>query len=310
MTEDRKLHNPWLVAVWPGMGSVALTGGYYLMSKLGMHVILEYPPRELFDAEHVEVEQGIIRTGRRPRSRFFAWNDPRQRRDLIVFIGEAQPPLGKYAFCEKLIDYALELGVERVFTFAAMATQMHPEHESRCFGAATDIETLQNLKQLELVILQDGHIGGLNGLLLGAAAEKKLPGACLLGEMPHIFQQLPFPQASMSVLEAFTTMAGVTLDFGELEQQAKAMQQKLGELLARVEGAMKRPRPTEAEGFSPEPADEGRIGREDRERIETLFAQAEQDRSKAYELKRVLDQLEVFKDYEDRFLDLFRNPES
>jgi hypothetical protein len=30
------------------------------------------------------------------------------------------------------------LGVERVFTFAAMATQMHPAHESRVFGVATD----------------------------------------------------------------------------------------------------------------------------------------------------------------------------
>ena len=29
------------------------------------------------------------------------------------------------------------------------------------------------------------------------------------------------------------------------------------------------------------------------------------DRSKAYELKRELDRLEVFADYEDRFLDLF-----
>ena len=30
-------------------------------------------------------------------------------------------------------------GVERVFTFAAMATQMHPENEARVFAAATDL---------------------------------------------------------------------------------------------------------------------------------------------------------------------------
>ena len=29
-----KLKNPWLVAVWPGMGHVAMSAGYYLMAKL------------------------------------------------------------------------------------------------------------------------------------------------------------------------------------------------------------------------------------------------------------------------------------
>ena len=33
----------------------------------------------------------------------------------------------------------------------------------------------------------DGHIGGLNGTLLGVAVANSLRGACLLGEMPHIF---------------------------------------------------------------------------------------------------------------------------
>jgi hypothetical protein len=44
----------------------------------------------------------------------------------------------------------------------------------------------------------------------------------------------------------------------------------------------------------------------DEARIETLFTEAAEDRSKAYELKRLLDRLDLFADYEDRFLDLFR----
>ena len=45
---------------------------------------------------------------------------------------------------------------------------------------------------------------------------------------------------------------------------------------------------------------------EDKQRIEQLFEQSVQDRSRAFELKSELDRLGVFKDYEDRFLDLFR----
>jgi hypothetical protein len=40
-----------------------------------------------------------------------------------------------------------------------------------------------------------------------------------------------------------------------------------------------------------------------------MFEQARQDRSKAMELKRELDRHGVFKQYEDRFLDLFKKGE-
>jgi proteasome assembly chaperone (PAC2) family protein len=306
VAEALKLNHPWLIAVWPGMGGVAQSAGYYLLAKLEMHMIAEYEAGDLFDIDHVEVKDGIIQTGRRPRNRFFVWVDPEKKRDLVVFFGEAQPPLGKYHFCRKLIDYAKELGIERVFTFAAMATQMHPEHRSRVFGAATDQENLDEIKRLELEVLEGGNIGGLNGVLLGVAAEAGLQGACLLGEMPQIFSQLPFPKASLAILEVFTTITGITLDFAELAEQARVMEEQLGELFSRVQQSIEGQMPKEESEFSPEPAEEESISAADREKIETLFAQAANDRTKAFELKHVLDRLGVFKEYEDRFLDLFK----
>ena len=41
MAEKIKLNQPWLVAVWPGMGHVALNAGYYMLSKLDMAVLAE-----------------------------------------------------------------------------------------------------------------------------------------------------------------------------------------------------------------------------------------------------------------------------
>lgn len=307
MPNELKLNCPWLVAVWPGMGQVALSAGYYLMAKLGMHQFAEFSSRELFEMDHIEVKGGMIRPGRLPRSRLFVWEDPKKKHDIVVFIGEAQPPVGKYAFCQKLIDFAQRLGVERVFTFAAMATQMHPEHESRVFAAATDEQSLEELKRLELELLEDGNIGGLNGVLLGVAAEIGLRGACLLGEMPHIFAQLPFPKASLAVLDVFATIAHLELDLSELREQSIAVEQQLGELLAKVERAMQHQTEESADRGeelfeTPEP----RLSPRDEEKIEQLFAQAQHDRSKAYELKRVLDELDVFGEYENRFLDLFK----
>jgi proteasome assembly chaperone (PAC2) family protein len=309
MAEQLKLNKPWLVAVWPGMGHVAISAGYFLMAKLGMHALAEFSPRGLFEVEHVEIKKGIIRTGRLPRSRFFVWQNPGDGHDIIVFIGEAQPPTGKYAFCQKLIEFAQEHGVERVFTFGAMATRMHPAEPSQVFGAATDAETLAELQKLELSTLDEGHISGLNGVLLGAAADHGLPGCSLLGEMPHVFAQLPFPKAALAVLEVFTKFAGITLDFTELTEQARQMEQQLGELLEKVEDAIAE---QEQEGEEEEeefPAPEPALSPEDEARVERLFEQARENRSKAYELKGLLDKLDVFKDYEDRFLDLFKRPD-
>jgi uncharacterized protein len=302
-----KLNQPWLVAVWPGMGHVAMSAGFYLMSKLGMHALAEFWPRGLFEIDHVEVQGGLIRPGRLPRSRFFVWNDPQEKHDILVFIGEAQPTTGKHAFCQKLIEFAKQAGVHRVFTFAAMATQMHPQDESRVFGAATDAEGLSGLKELELAILEEGQISGLNGVLLGVAAENGLRGYSLLGEMPHLFAQLPFPKASLAVLKTFTRFAGIDIDFTELQEQAQSMEEQLGDIVAQIEKAIvQQQEATEEEPEFPIEPEQPRLNPEDQERIERLFEQARQNRSKAYELKGMLDRLGAFKDFEDRFLDLFK----
>jgi uncharacterized protein len=44
----------------------------------------------------------------------------------------------------------------------------------------------------------------------------------------------------------------------------------------------------------------------DEEHIERLFAEASHDRAKAFELKTELDRLGAFRQYEDRFLALFK----
>jgi proteasome assembly chaperone (PAC2) family protein len=307
MTEEPKLIKPWMVAVWPGMGHVAVSAGYYLLAKLGMHGLAEFSPRELFDIDHVEVKAGLIKSGRLPRSRLFVWNDPNKKRDLVVIIGEAQPPVGRYLFSRRLTEYAQQLGVERIFTFAAMATQMHPEHAPRVFAAATSDDLLADLRQEEVVLLESGQISGLNGVLLGVAAEQGLQGVCLLGEIPHLFTQFPFPAASLSALKAFSTIAEIPIDLGELAQQAQDMGKRLGEILAEVEQRIKEHSETEGEAeFKPLPEEEPRVKPAEERRIEQLFEQARQDRSKAYELKGELDRLGVFDSYEDRFLDLFK----
>lgn len=304
-------NQPLLVAVWPGMGQVALTAGYYLMSKLQMHEVDPIPARDLFDIEYVEVKDGLIKSGAIPRNRVFLWKDPKQSRDIIVFIGEAQPPAGKLAFCGRLLEYAESLGVRRVFSFAAMATSSLPCDAWRVYGVSTHAEGLDDLRRRKVEILAEGQIGGLNGVFLAVAAERGMRGVGLLGEMPAFAAQFPFPKASRNVLDVFSQMAGVEIDLKELDEYGRAMESQLTKVVEQVQKKLKqKERPSEEEEEAPEfeiPAPQPALTDADRRRIEGLFEQAKRDRTKRFELKRELDRLGVFAEHEDRFLDLFKH---
>jgi proteasome assembly chaperone (PAC2) family protein len=220
MADNTKFRNPWLVAVWPGMGQVALTAGYYLMTKLEMEELAELPTHGSFDLDSVDVQHGLVQPPRVAKSRFFGCNNPSQDGpDLILFVGDAQPAINKMEFCHRLLAFAKRWNIQRVITFAAMVTQSAPDAELSLWGAATDKNLLDDLKNHQVMPLVGGQIGGLNGLLIGAGVDKKLPGICLLGELPQMFVQIAYPKSALPILEAFERLTGVPLKLHELRKQ-------------------------------------------------------------------------------------------
>lgn len=303
-----KLHNPWLVAAWPGMGGVSAMAAGCLVESLGAEPVASIPEREFFSINHVDVSDGIARSGRLPRSMFFTWRDPAGRHDLLIFLGEGQPILRGDELCEKVIDFAVDHGVERVVTFAALGTHVHPGKPPRVFGAVTTPELLDELGAVERVTR--GKITGLNGTLLAAAAERGLEGLCLLGELPFYAAGMANPKSSRAVLEQFSKISGIDVDVATLTRQAEIMEPQLNALLeqltdqAGAEGLFEDP---EVEGDSDYvEAEPAYLDPVSEERIEQLFDAATRDLGIAEELKSELDRLGVFDAYEDRFLDLFR----
>lgn len=294
------------------MGQVAVTAGYYLMSKLHMHEEEAPDVGDLFDLDHVEIKDGLARAGRRPASRLFARKE--RGGELRVLIGEAQPALRNLDYCRRVLDRAQTLGVAQVYTFAAMATDSSPKDPARVFGAASDREGLLELRRRKIEIIEEGRITGLNGVFLAAAAERGIRGVCLLGEMPVFATQVPWPKAAHAVGAAFARLAQVEIDLRELDDYGRAMERQLSAALDKVEEALQggsagdtpAPRDSSAQGFDVP----GELAETDRRRLEDLFVQAARDRSKAFELKRELDRLGVFKENEDRFLDIFRRPKA
>lgn len=316
MADAAPKNKRWLIAAWPGMGNVAVIAAGYLLQKEGMRAVGEVAPGGHFDIQAVEVKEGVIATPRLPRSLLFHADKPAI--DVTVFLGEAQPATGNYAFANELLDRAVALGVDRIVTFASMASQLHPSQEPRVHGAATEAGLLDELRAVGVLPLDEGQIGGLNGVLLGACAERKIPGLCLLGEIPFFAAGVPNPKAAMAVLNAFSQLTGVEIDMEELAEHARTIEKVLLDMVRRMEqeGEEQGEGDDDTEGGAAEeavetgdaegPPAEKTLEPQAKARIEALFAKARKDRSVAVELKRELDRLGVFKQYENRFLDLFR----
>jgi proteasome assembly chaperone (PAC2) family protein len=310
---EHDLVDPWLVAAWPGMGGVAQIAGQYLVRTLGARPIAELEPREHFDVQSVHVKGGLVQPGELPHSRLFAWKNPSSGHDLLIFLGDKQPPVGGYRFCHELLEVALRLGIERVFTFAAMGTPIHPKGEPRVFAVASREDVLAEVRALPIELLVEGEITGLNGVFLAAAAERELGGACFLGEFPYFASPVPNPKASAAVLRVFARLAVIELDLGELDAQARLVERNLVAHLQRLQRAIEAQsgtvEPPAGEEWKTPSEKEDELSTADSQRIEALFERARHDRSKALELKTELDRLGAFKRYEDRFLDLFKRGE-
>ncbi len=316
MTEMPAMNSPWLVSVWPGMGGVALKAGEYLAEQLGMTHVGDFPCDEFFDVNHLSVDEGLARPGDRPRCAILHWRDPRERNDLVLLMGEAQPLTRGYELAHRVIEWAAEWQVSRIFAFAALATQMHPGEPARTFAAATTRQLLGELEGLDLEILSEGQITGLNGLMVAAAQAEGIDAACLLGEVPYFATQVANPKASRVVLGAFGNLAGIELDFMPLDAQAEEVDNHLIQLLDRMQQEARESDEAAGEPWlasggeeGPQEGEGGEIDPEVEKRIERLFVEAARDRSRAFVLKRELDRLGVFEQYENRFLDLFTRGE-
>jgi proteasome assembly chaperone (PAC2) family protein len=311
-----KLKDPWLIAAWPGMGLVGHLAVDHLARALMAEPMSEIPPEDHFDLTKVEVKNGILVPRPMPRTLLSVRRGSNGERDLLILESERQPESRAHRFCERVLGIAQELGVVRVFTFAAMAMPTPPDAPSRVFGAATDVALANELRGFGVELLPEGEIGGMNGVLLATAAERSLPGASLLGEFPFFASGVPNPKASASILRAFSRISGLRIDLSKLDAQAVEVEKQLTAYVKHLE-EVARSRATgerEAGGKEvheewPAPQREETPSPEEKDRIESLFRAAEGDRSKAIQLKAELDRLGVFRRYEDRFLDLFKRAE-
>lgn len=318
------LKHPQLLVAWPGMGYVASKTVSYLVDALGAERFAFINPGNYFSPTSVVVEDSVVEIPPLPASNFYCWRNPYSGTDLIFFIGDAQPPPHlQIRMAREVIGLAINMGVFRTWTFAAAPAAIQHKDESRIWGVANCVALKDYLVENGIPLLEIGHISGLNGLLLGVEEPGKIPGICLLGEIPYYTVNLENPRAALSILRLLETLLSIRIDFLPLEDDINNFDLEITRIGKKAQETMETfIHPEEGREGPPGYMEEG-VEEEDeeeeedkplpepaRKRIEELFRQVRFDPLKAAALKEELDRWGVYHLYEDRFLDLFRRGET
>lgn len=319
-----RLRNPYLIVAWPGMGEVAFKAAKFLIDKLKAEEFASIVSSDFFYLTGSVIQEGVLQLPGLPFSKFYYWKNPgvkvgesiagakSGKNDLIIFLSNAQPDLSRSEdYCQRILSTVRHFNIKMVVCFAAMPLPIDHTQEPGVWGCATDNKLKQVLSKHNLKIMSEGQISGMNGLFLGMAKKYGLEGICLLGEIPIYTIQIENPKASYALINTLNKILNVPVDIKELKQQADFIEGQISQLVDYLKLGAQQPPPIgeeEIEKIKKSLSQYTKLPDSVKSRIEILFEQAKRDISKANELKQELDKWNVYKEYEDRFLDLFKKP--
>ncbi|MCL2686918.1 MAG: proteasome assembly chaperone family protein [Methanobrevibacter sp.] len=215
--EEIKLKNPIFIEALPGIGHVGKLAADYMIDELEATKFAElyshhFPPQVFVD------EDGLVEN--MVNEFYYLKSQGKDENDLLILVGNSQAlsPEGQYQLSSEILDFVEQFGVKNMYTLGGLATG-HPIEKPRVYGAATDIEIIETLRELDIEIRSaDGGIVGASGLLLGLGKVRKMKGACLMGETPGYFIDA---EAAEALLEKLASLLNIEINTDKLDERAE-----------------------------------------------------------------------------------------
>ena len=304
--KEPKVKNPVLLAAWPGMGAVASQAVDYIRLKVGAEFFAEIDTRSFNIPYSVMVTDGVGVFP--PMSRILLFYS--EKYDLLFCEGEEQFS-GKAALkvADNLLGLSKDLNVKHIFTGAAFVQHMNHRDTPSVFAVANSIKMRDFLVYEKGVnFLRRGQISGLNGSLLGFAAQKGIDAACFLATIPIYAVNIPNPKAAREIVSMWSNILDIQIDLSDFDEPIKESDNALNLIEEQLKKLALSENVSEAgAGEMPKIDKNSDVPPFVREHIEQLFEKAKKDKTIAHKLKEELDRWDLFKEYEDRFLDLFKD---
>ncbi|WP_307826509.1 PAC2 family protein [Streptomyces pactum] len=149
-------------------------------------------------------------------------------RDLVLVRG-IEPSMRWRSFCNELLGFAHELGVEMVVVLGALLGDTPHTRPVPVSGVTSDPDLARTLDLEET--RYEGPTG-IVGVLQEACTHAGVPAVSLWAAVPHYVSQPPNPKATLALLNRLEDLIGVRIPLGELSEDARAWQLGVDQLAA------------------------------------------------------------------------------
>ncbi|MFI6701544.1 PAC2 family protein [Streptomyces sp. NPDC050509] len=141
-------------------------------------------------------------------------------RDLVLVRG-IEPSMRWRSFCNELLGFAHELGVEMVVILGALLGDTPHTRPVPVSGVTSDADLARTMDLEET--RYEGPTG-IVGILQEACTHAGVPAVSLWAAVPHYVSQPPNPKATLALLNRLEDLIGLRIPLGELSEDARAWQ--------------------------------------------------------------------------------------
>ncbi|MFD5079212.1 PAC2 family protein [Streptomyces sp. NPDC058371] len=149
-------------------------------------------------------------------------------RDLVLVRG-IEPSMRWRSFCNEILAFAHELGVELVVILGALLGDTPHTRPVPVSGVTSDADLARTMDLEETKY--EGPTG-IVGILQEACTHAGVPAVSLWAAVPHYVSQPPNPKATLALLNRLEDLIDLRIPLGELPEDARAWQLGVDQLAA------------------------------------------------------------------------------
>jgi predicted ATP-grasp superfamily ATP-dependent carboligase len=232
---DPELHEPVMVVAldgWIDSGLGASTAMTTLASASDAETVAEFDTDRLVDHRSrrpvVHLVNGLITGLTWPSIELRAGTDA-DGRDVLLLVG-AEPDFEWQAFADAVVDLAHGFDCRMIVELGA-----YPAPVAHTRPTALSVTTSSTELSDRLHGFVRGTLdvpGGIHSVIDVEANDAGIPAVGLWAQVPHYVASMPYPAASIALIEGLHEVAGIRFEPGELETDARATRARVDELVA------------------------------------------------------------------------------
>jgi proteasome assembly chaperone (PAC2) family protein len=146
--------------------------------------------------------------------------------DLLLLVG-SEPDHAWRAFTRGVVDLAMEFGVRLVVGLGAYPAPVpHTRPTKLAVTAGDPLLITHGMVQATIDVP-----AGVQAAIERRATDVGLPAIGLWAQVPHYVAAMPYPAASMALLEGLATVAGLHIDSPTLRQEMNGTRERIDSLI-------------------------------------------------------------------------------